>query len=286
MKHIKRFNESIDYNSYHTISNDDIEDISLEMTDAGFSIDIYRYFLNVKKSQRYLYGHVNSKSNEPISDECIPIYEIIFTKEEDKRHQDIGTNAKRFDGGLYYDDMNILKIFMSTLNKMKLLNVDDFGYCIQGERYTIRLFLKKLNLSPEKVGFDMKQFSNKFHFLLEKMTTKKSDEFDMKTPFIIRDYFVGEEAILLIAFTNGKYHSWSNKLSEWKKSESFDNKSEYDDYIKEIDEYLDKYKKFISYEHEFEEEEEEVRTVSGGFLRKDIINKYKKYNLQYKIKLK
>jgi len=70
---IKRFNESADYSSYHPISDEDISDIALEMIDAGFSIEIERYFLNSDCT----------RTKQPLSDKCIPIYDLCFEKQKE-----------------------------------------------------------------------------------------------------------------------------------------------------------------------------------------------------------
>lgn len=273
---IKRFNESVDYSSYHPISDEDINDVALEMTDSKFSLEIERYFLNSD----------GTKTKQPVSHKCIPIYDLFF----EKRQTEDYSQSYRWNGSYYYENIDTLRIFISTLNKMKLLPIEDFGYYISNERYNIRLFLSKLDLSPEKVGFDMNQFNNRFYKMLEKISneSKRMFDFDEPSPFIIRDYWSqgeGDNSSFTV-YTDGKYFYRNNKIEQWRKSESFDNKDQYDDYIKEINNYLDKYEKFISYEQKFEAIDPEIKMFRGGFLKKNFSKTYNRYNLVYKIKLK
>ncbi len=272
---IKRFNESADYSSYHPISDEDINDIALEMTDAGFSIEIERYFLNSDCT----------RTKQPLSDKCIPIYDLCFEKQKEGDY----SQSYRWNGSYYYENIDVLKMFTSTLNKMKLLPIEDSGYYISNDRYNIRLFLKKLDLSPDQVGFDIDRFGDKFYEMLERISRESKREpvdFQTSTLFIIEHWKQYGESVEVVLYTDGKYHYWDNKIDEWTNAESFDNKSQYDIYIKKIDDYLDKYKKFISYEHDFEEINPEVKRFKGKFLKKNFSKTYNRYELTYKIKLK
>lgn len=271
---IKRFNESIDYSSYHPISDEDINDIALEMIDAGFSIEIEKYFLNSDLT----------KTKQPISDKCIPIYDLRFEKQKEGDY----SQSYRWSGSYYYENIDVLKMFTSTLNKMRLLPIEDSGYYISNERYNIRLFLKEINLLSDQVGFDMDRFNDRFYSMLEKMSREsRGESINFQTSLLsIEDHNWWNEIISVNLYTDGKYYYWNNKIDAWRNAESFDNKDQYDYYIKEINAYLDKYKKFISYEHDFEEIEPEVKWFKGKFLKKNFSKTYNRYDLTYKIKLK
>lgn len=185
--------------------------------------------------------------------------------------------------------MSQLIIVHTILFLMRISMIEDSGYYISNDRYNIRLFLKKLDLSPDQVGFDIDRFGDKFYEMLERISRESKREpvdFQTSTLFIIEHWKQYGESVEVVLYTDGKYHYWDNKIDEWTNAESFDNKSQYNNYIKQINLYLDKYKKFISYEQLFEEIEPEVKRFKGKFLKKNFSKTYNRYELYYKIKLK
>ena len=117
MKYLKKFNEDIsslsDFSKYHTISDEDISDLCLEMTDIGFVLTITRYFMQNGK-----------RTDEPVTNESYPVYDIVLNNGGDTEDKE----GYRYDGSYYYQDIDILTGFKSIVNKMKNLSLEAFGW--------------------------------------------------------------------------------------------------------------------------------------------------------------
>ncbi len=265
MIRIKRFNESSNFNDYFKISDEDILDISLEMTDMGFEIKISNKFVNSD----------GSITNEPVTETATPICNVQFSREYPE------TDAHtRYDGSYYYNDIDVIKTFTSTLNKMKMLDIKDSYYNISNDRYTIRLIFDDISLSSEKIGFDLYQFNEKISGLL------RSIEISSAYPIKCISHSHGGKSISFELFTNGIY-SKDIRDKMWLENDEFDNKDQYKNIIKLIEEFLGNHSKFIRYRYEFEPDHD---VPYSEFFKKGLFKKIKKtynrYSLYFIIKVK
>lgn len=131
MKFLRKFNESKQVSPF-TLSNEDIEDYAIGLTDLGFSIKITQKWINDGK-----------RSDEPISNKSTPYYNIVFNKDDDD------STKNRWNGSYYLDSPEILPIFSSIMYRLKSHGTP--YYYIENLTYTIDLFLNEVDT---KIGFD------------------------------------------------------------------------------------------------------------------------------------
>lgn len=267
MKYLKKFYESasgdkINFSQYHTISNEDIEDLSLEMTDMNFWIDINKFFIGSGGSYK-----------EPTTHESWPIYDINFKRKDSENER----NALRWDGGIYYEDSEILKSFLSVLNKMnKMLPVEEALYGnIRSDNYTIRLILPKIKV--EEIGFDFRKFAEKFSDFCH--SNQNWGRYENEGFGYNSDGASGE------IITDGVYDTREIIIEKLKDVDRLNNKDQYDTIKKDIKEYLDKYSKYLSYEFEFSEPTTYRHIQKIGMFKK-VKKLYDRYKLEITIKPK
>lgn len=157
MKHLKKFNESnfihdrigvpqgypnnnyVDDNAF-ILTDEDIEDYCLEMTDVGFKIKISKYWIDKD----------GIRSKQPISKKSIPCYQIDLEKSED----DASSDKTRWNGSYYLEDYSILRMLVSIMKKFEP-HGSVYYYPVSSRRYNIILQLSekipKLDLIGEYV---------------------------------------------------------------------------------------------------------------------------------------
>jgi len=250
-----------DFTKYHIISDEDIMDICLEMTDIGFSVDIKRFFINED----------GSKTKNPITNTSYPIYDITLDKKTES------SDPTLWDGSYYYDSTSTSVLFTSVLNKMKrILPVNDARYCVANERYKIRLTLKQISI--DKVGFDFPQFSKK----MESMLNDIKEDYNAFGIELV-DFRKGVDYGVFEIFTDGVYSSGYRREEIWKTTDEFDNKFQYVHIIRDIEDFLDGYENHIRYDREFNEVHPYKKEEMAGFFKKKT-KTYKRYKLGYIIK--
>lgn len=91
---IKKFDQLFEaFNDSHfTITDNDIEDICTEITDIGFKLTIKKRYINGGKGK--------SITDEPLTPETSPLYEIELDKESDEEKP-----IEYWNGGLYFQDV-------------------------------------------------------------------------------------------------------------------------------------------------------------------------------------
>lgn len=262
-KKILTLDESINYNKYHTISDEDIMDICLEMTDIQFEFDIKKYFINED----------GSKTKEPLTKISYPIYDIEFEISRES------SDSTRWNGSYFYEDINVISSFHSVLNKMKkILPVEDALYYISNMKYNIRLILSPINLSVDEVGFDFNRFINKLDGLLSSMERNNH-------LIEIVDQYGNNNSFNFEIFTDGIYKSDDYKDEIWKNNDVFDNTDQYQEIVDRIEKFLLKFNKHIKYEFTIEKNKPYKKEVKSGFLKKTI-KTYNRYSLVCSIKSK
>jgi len=262
-KKILTLDESINYNKYHTISDEDIMDICLEMTDIQFEFDIKKYFINED----------GSKTKEPLTKISYPIYDIEFEMSRGS------SDSTRWNGSYFYEDINVISSFHSVLNKMKkILPVEDAFYYISNMRYNIRLILSPINLPDDEIGFDFNRFINKLDGLLSSMKRKNH-------LIEIVDQYGNNNSFNFEIFTDGIYKSDDYKDEIWKNNDVFDNTDQYQEIVDRIEKFLLKFNKHIKYEFTIEKNKPYKKEVKSGFLKKTI-KTYNRYSLVCSIKSK
>lgn len=263
LKKILTLDESINYNKYHTISDEDIMDICLEMTDIQFESDIKKYFINED----------GSKTKEPLTKISYPIYDIEFEISRES------SDSTRWNGSYFYEDINVISSFHSVLNKMKkILPVEDALYYISNMKYNIRLILSPINLSVDEVGFDFNRFINKLDGLLSSMERNNH-------LIEIVDQYGNNNSFNFEIFTDGIYKSDDYKDEIWKNNDVFDNTDQYQEIVDRIEKFLLKFNKHIKYEFSIEKNRPYKKEVKSGFLKKTI-KTYNRYSLVCSIKSK
>jgi len=263
LKKILTLDESINYNKYHTISDEDIMDICLEMTDIQFESDIKKYFINED----------GSKTKEPLTKISYPIYDIEFEMSRGS------SDSTRWNGSYFYEDINVISSFHSVLNKMKkILPVEDAFYYISNMRYNIRLILSPINLPDDEIGFDFNRFINKLDGLLSSMKRKNH-------LIEIVDQYGNNNSFNFEIFTDGIYKSDDYKDEIWKNNDVFDNTDQYQEIVDRIEKFLLKFNKHIKYEFTIEKNKPYKKEVKSGFLKKTI-KTYNRYSLVCSIKSK
>lgn len=258
---IIRFNESKSFKKYHTISDEEIMDICTEMTDQGFEVKIDRKFIGERSDK---------PTNEPISSEFYPIYDITISKEYD---QDL--ENYRYNGSYLYNELNILKMFTSIVYRLSKLYLSNAFYSISNNRHMIRMVMNKEVTND--LGFDFYHFN----FDLNKLINQIHQEYP---PHLLYDdepgYVTNNADMTNFDFSYlGKYNKSYIELM-WDKVDEIDNKKEYDPIIKKLKNFLDKYKNNITYKFLFEKEKE-IEKMMGSFF-----NKKKKKFLFYKLYVK
>jgi hypothetical protein len=256
---IRKFNESTDFSIYHPITDEEILDLSLEMTDMEFGIHITRKFADN-----------NDVTYEPISKKCYPIYQIDFQKDY------IDTDLTYlYDGSYYYQELDILKSFISVLSKMKkILPVEDAVYTTSNTRLSIRLILKEVNI--KELGFEFRIFNDKLKQFLYTLERGNID---------IKNHWSGPNSTSIEIFTQGKLKGNVARESAWKKFDIFDNKEEYNDIINGLLEFSREYDKFIFMNVSFIKDDEISQRVKTGVFS-SAIKTYEIYTLEVTFKQK
>ena len=286
MKFLKKFNEDligfedekIDFSVYHNITEEEISDLCLEMTDAGFTLDINKYFMSNGR-----------RTSEPITNECYPIYDITLDRSEEKL-DDIEGN--RFNGSFYYQDMDTLSSFKSIVNKMiKLLPTYKVYYTVSNTRYYIRLILPKINLN--KIGFDFYDFKEKLFKLCEEIKNESPRRRGNRNLILDDDEIHeiqfsgsgGGNNLSIKFMTDGDNYKENVLINKFKEVDELDNKDLYIPIKKKISDFLRPYMKFINLEIGYEENTSVTHPMKNGFMKKTI-KRYKRYKLWYNISKK
>lgn len=145
---IKKFDQLFEaFNDSHfTITDNDIEDICTEITDIGFKLTIKKRYINGGKGK--------SITDEPLTPETSPLYEIELDKESDEEKP-----IEYWNGGLYFQESDVLTIFDSIVNRFRKMFTDaKVLWYIQGDRFLIRICLSEIKT---EVGFDVYDFSKR-----------------------------------------------------------------------------------------------------------------------------
>jgi hypothetical protein len=268
MNYIKRFNESVNYNEYFTVSDDDIEDVCLEMIDSGFKFRI---------DKRWLSGGVKSK--EPIKSKSIPIYEIDLWKEE----ENCSSDNNRWNGSYYLDEYSTLRIFTSVLNRL-----GSYGKCyyyISNNNYHIMLYLEEVHI---ETGFDWDIFEKEFTYWTSTIDTnyaekEEDDLFYLHDKFSRTEAFGGSSLFTYEFKTRLVKQQIAHDILEADKD--MDNKEMYSELINLIKNKLSKYSKYVDFNIKFEEPKEYIFDKKRRFKRsKELI--YIFYTLSVSIKPK
>ena len=270
MKHInhyKIFELKKDYSEYFPISDEDILDLSLEMEDLGFKISISRRF-----------SQPDGLSNQPLTKDAYPIYDIYFRKDDD-----MSGNHYLYDGSVEFKKIEFLRTFTSVMNKMKMLPIKDSFFATQGSHsYTIRLLMQQLSIDDDSVGFDINKFGDRFYSFVRNMER----EMGFKILGANNYGFDDGKGYNIEISTNGIYTDSDELIKKWKNCNEFDNKDQYDDISSQIDSYLSQYSKFIVIRKEFQPEAPRVKYIKSGIFNKAVRKEYSPYSLEYKVGLK
>lgn len=146
---IKKFNQLFEaFNDSHfPITDNDIEDICTEMTDIGFKLIIKKRYINRGRTDK-------SITDEPLTSDASPLYEVELDKESDEEKP-----AEYWNGGLYFQESDVLTMFDSIVNRFRKMFTDaKVLWYIQGDRFLIRICLSEIKT---EVGFDAYDFSQR-----------------------------------------------------------------------------------------------------------------------------
>ena len=274
MKHIKRFNESIgggakkiDYSSYFTLTQEDLEDICLEMVDSGFEFSLRK---------RWISDGVRSK--KPLKSKSIPIYDIYLKKGDDACSFD----KNRWDGSYYLDEQSTLRMFTSILNRL-----ESYGrvyYYISNTNYNICLYLDEV---ATEVGFDWYIFESGFSHWVSTIDTNYSnksedDLFYLHDRFDLTEAFGGSSGFTYEFKTKLVKQQISKEILEADKD--IDNREMYSELIELIKNKLSKYSKYIDFNIKFEDPKEYTFDKKRIFKSKKLI--YTFYTLNVSVKPK
>lgn len=148
---IKKFNQLFEaFNDSHfPISDEDIQDICMEMTDLGYKLTIEKKYINR--------GRDRSITEEPLTENASPIYEIELYKRASENDESKPTEY--WNGGLYFQEHSIITTFDSIVNRFKKMFKDyKVLWHIRGDEYRIRIILNEIKT---KTGFDSYEFSQR-----------------------------------------------------------------------------------------------------------------------------
>lgn len=269
MKYIKKFNESIREDVFK-LTNEDIEDICLEMTDSGFNIRIIKTWIN---------NGVRSK--EPLKNKSIPAYEINLVKPEEKCSSD-----KNRRNGYYLDELSTLKMFMSILNRLE--SYGNTYYYISDCRYHISLHLEEVETGT---GFDFNIFNQElgtwFDTLRSNYSGLGSDPlenlFYLNNQFRYTEGFSGHKLCSYGITTKIDKQEITDILN--KLEQNTDNKESYNDFINLFNKKISKYSKYIDFNIEYNlVKTYKYNKKTGVFSKKEL--EYSLYEIIFRIKQK
>lgn len=209
---IKKFNQLFEaFNGSHfPITDNDIEDICTEMTDIGFKLTIKKRYINRGKSGK-------SITEEPLTTESYPLYEIELYKPEDESKPD-----EYWNGGLYYQDREVLNLFDSVVGRFQRMFKDSkVLWHIRNDEFNIRIVLNEIET---EIGFD--------RFDFEQRVNQWSESFEW--PIVCAENF-GNSHSKTIQF---KWYYSEEELMEilnTTKEIKLNNKSNFDEVLRSFD---------------------------------------------------
>lgn len=270
MIHIRKFNESIREDVFK-LTNEDIEDICLEMIDSGFTIRISKIWMN---------NGVRSK--EPLKSKSIPVYEIELDKPEEK----CSVDKNRWNGSLYLDEPPTLKMFMSILRRF-----ESYGkpyYFIRNCQYFISLYLDEVET---ETGFDFNIFNQEMSHWFDTLRYNYghlgSDP--LKNLFYLYDKFSYSEG-----FSSGEQcvYGITTKIDKTEirsildeSNQDMNNKELYNDFINLFNKKISKYSKYINVTIGYELVNTYKYTKKTGIFSKKEL-RYSLYAIVFKMKQK
>ena len=267
MKHLKKFNESVDDNAF-ILTDEDIEDYCLEMTDVGFKIKISKYWIDKD----------GIRSKQPISKKSIPCYQIDLEKSED----DASSDKTRWNGSYYLEDYSILRMLVSIMKKFEP-HGSVYYYPVSSRRYNIILQLSEIDT---EIGFDWgvcsDEITNYISGLISSMSFKASDNTNKRR-------FTREDGW---SSGNGSNFEIKTRIDVTEKRGAIlkangdcDNKELFTEFIDIVKKKLNKWEKYIDVYFNFDLlETSRFKKKTGVFSTKEIL--YKTYMLDITIKPK
>ena len=266
MKYLKRINEVIKTDVFK-LTDEDIEDICLEMIDSGFTVRISKIWMSD-----------GIRSKEPLKSKSIPVYEIELDKPEEKYSND----KNRWNGSLFLDESPTLRMFMSILRRF-----ESYGktyYYIRNCQYHISLHLNEVET---ETGFDFSIFNKElgswFDTLEHNYNNLEDNLFYLNRQFKYSQGFSGSNQCIYGITTKINKEEIIDILVESDKDS--DNKGTYNDFIKLFNKKIDKYSKFIDINIEYNLINEfRFTKKTGVFRKKELI--YSLYEINFKIKQK
>lgn len=208
---IKKFNQLFEaFNDSHfPISDDDIEDICLEMIDIGYELYIEKKYINLGRKDR-------SITKEPLTNNASPIYEIdLYKKDEDEESKP----TEYWSGGLYFQESNLITMFDSIVNRFKKMFTNSkVLWHIRSGEFRIRIILEQVET---KTGFDAYDFSERVNDWTE----------SFQRPLDCTENF-GNSSSKTIEFR--RYYS-DEEFAELLKQNKLDNKSDFDIVLRSFD---------------------------------------------------
>jgi len=263
---IRKVNEDITskYDKYFTVSDEDIEDFSIELLDSGYNIRVHRLF---KKR-----GDSFSGTDEPISDKAEAYYEIDYYPRKDANSNCI------------VNDIQKIKDFLSAYNRIqKMIPNKDVYYKITTNstcEFSIYVILEARGF---ELGFDFGTFSEDVKKFVEETYSRDytGDIYGHPRGKRIDSFSYNSNQIDITLYDPDR----SQIVDKIQKGDC-DNKFLYDDIKKQLDEFLTKSSKYIQYSIELQQHDSTITVnVKTGFLRKEK-RKYTPYELTIRIKKK
>jgi hypothetical protein len=223
---IKKFNQLFEAfdDSHFIISDEDIQDICMEMTDLGYKLTIDKKYINRGKDR--------SITKEPLTENASPIYEVELYKQSSEENESKPTEY--WNGGLYFQEHNTINIFDSIVNRFKKMFKDlKVLWHIRGDEFRIRIILNEVKT---KTGFDAYEFSQRVNDWTESFASplKCTENFGNSSSKTIefRRYYPKEELKELLSNTT------ETKLN---------NKSDFDEVLRSFDRTFGKEVKNVKY---------------------------------------